>query len=38
MRIRSALGRGTTVIVRLPLSQNTQADADKDAVPLPLAS
>jgi two-component system cell cycle sensor histidine kinase PleC len=38
MRIRSALGKGTTVFVRLPLSQNAPATADNDAGPLPLAS
>jgi two-component system cell cycle sensor histidine kinase PleC len=38
MRIRSALGTGTTVVVRLPLASSAPAQADNDATSLPLAS
>jgi len=38
MRIRSKLGRGTIVVVRLPLSQNAPATSENNAAPLPLAS
>ena len=38
MRIRSVLGAGTTVVVRLPLEAREAAAADREAIPLPLAS
>ncbi|MGO8832523.1 MAG: ATP-binding protein [Roseiarcus sp.] len=38
MRIRSILGKGTTVVVRLPLAARPPARAEGDLAPLPLAS
>ncbi|HXX02834.1 MAG TPA: ATP-binding protein [Xanthobacteraceae bacterium] len=38
MRIHSALGAGTTVVVRLPLTARPPAPAQDDPAPLPLAS
>jgi two-component system cell cycle sensor histidine kinase PleC len=38
MRIRSVLGTGTTVVVRLPLEATQPARAESDLVRLPLAS
>jgi two-component system cell cycle sensor histidine kinase PleC len=38
MRIRSILGRGTTVVVRLPLTARPPARAEGDLAPLSLAS
>src|SRR3984885_6348749 len=37
MRIRSILGKGTTVVVRLPLAARPPARAEGDLAPLPLA-
>jgi two-component system, cell cycle sensor histidine kinase PleC len=38
MRIRSVLGTGTTVVVRLPLEATQPARAESDLIRLPLAS
>jgi two-component system cell cycle sensor histidine kinase PleC len=38
MRIRSILGKGTTVVVRLPLAARPPARAEGDLAPLSLAS
>ena len=38
MRIQSALGAGTTVVVRLPLTARPAAPVKDDLAPLPLAS